>query len=124
MGSDRSNFLIEALEPRILLSGQGLYKPLAILPEQADNPLLVAEEYKLDHYQGAAFDQINQYHPEEQLPDLFDGLEQADFPEPDAKVDQYENTTPLADDELATLANSPILSDSLSNPYHRSTRNR
>lgn len=63
----RSRFTLEALEPRVLLSGDGLAVGL-VLPV-----VMAAEEVREDHPPGSA-ETLPAYDPAEQLGDIFEGL--------------------------------------------------
>ncbi|MGA1796930.1 MAG: LEPR-XLL domain-containing protein, partial [bacterium] len=75
MGNDKSDFLLEMLEPRILLSGNGIQRPVAVSAFKAVDFFLEIKEDELGH-RARASDQAGAYHPEEGLSDLFSDLDQ------------------------------------------------
>ena len=96
MGKDKSNYLLEALEPRILLSGDGLLQSGLVLGERPIDLFTEVEEYELNR-QTVNLEQANIYNPEARLPDLFDGIQQETPKESDDQDDDTERELSLLD---------------------------
>ncbi|MGA1825879.1 MAG: LEPR-XLL domain-containing protein, partial [bacterium] len=93
MSSDNRNFLIEALEPRIMLSGIGIMNPTLAPPYQPLDQFSVVEECSIGE-QVESLNQNNFYKPEEQISDLFDGIEQDTFGGQDNQTDASDSNPP------------------------------
>ena len=56
MGEDRSNYFLEMLEPRILLSGNGIPKPTPEPTNQSNISFIEINETELGEHVGVAID--------------------------------------------------------------------